>query len=527
MYYIITKKQFLPVVVSQSANKYVRKTQCRPSAAKCGYISGINQNQAPAYIAPCPKSHPFDFDLGWDFTSLQLIIFSRSRTYNFCTVQWERTLWKKFECAHNLKPAPNGDSSLSTPPHPHPCLVDFDRMGKVGLAGAFAGSFSSIAGTPATNIASYTPSSAAFAALGSNDPNGEIETSFDSDDLLNAPHWRFRVERKRPSRESEHRNPSRTSPAWRWHRSWVASVWDWRMIPRTAEQVNNRQATSPAAIADADDSRLVSSPVTSHVRMRSWKQPARMAMWSEHLRQRFAAALVERNTGDIPWFPEGGLNTVYNCVDQWALTHLDRVAIIYEADDPGAGSLITYGELLREVCSLVNVLCTTFGVKRGDTMSIYLPMTLHAAAAFRCAIHSVVSAGFSAESLCDHVNDCASRVLITSDEGRQARKAIVTKAIVDATLKECPGVEHCLVLKRTGAGGGRVDGVEGSVPSYCAPEIMATEDPLFILYTSGSTGKSKGVVHTMGRLLLCATLTVKYVFDVHEGDRFACMADVG
>ncbi|KAJ7323813.1 hypothetical protein DFH08DRAFT_752706 [Mycena albidolilacea] len=244
-------------------------------------------------------------------------------------------------------------------------------------------------------------------------------------------------------------------------------------------------------------------------------------------------------TGDIAWFPEGGLNAAYNCVDRWAFTHPDRVAIIYEADEPGAGTSITYGELLREVCSLANLLRSTFGVKRGDTVTIYLPMTWHAAVAFLAcarigAIHSVLFAGFSAESLRDRVNDCASRVLITSDEGRRGGKTIATKAIVDAALKECPGVEHCLVLERTGgevawkAGRDRWWHEEvAKVPSYCPPEIMAAEDPLFILYTSGSTGKPKGVVHTTGGYLLCAALTVKYVFDVHEGDRFACMADVG
>ncbi|KAJ7601260.1 hypothetical protein DFH06DRAFT_1154706, partial [Mycena polygramma] len=172
-------------------------------------------------------------------------------------------------------------------------------------------------------------------------------------------------------------------------------------------------------------------------------------------------------TGDIAWFPEGGLNASYNCVDRWAFTHPDRVAIIYEADEPGEGCSITYAQLLREVCALAN----------GDTVSIYLPMTWHAAAAFLAcarigAIHSVVFAGFSAESLRDRVNDCASRVLITSDEGKRGGKVIATKAIVDAALRECPGVEHCLVLKRTG----------GKVPRYCPPTIMAAEDPLFILY---------------------------------------------
>ncbi|KAJ6467834.1 hypothetical protein C8R45DRAFT_474222 [Mycena sanguinolenta] len=244
-------------------------------------------------------------------------------------------------------------------------------------------------------------------------------------------------------------------------------------------------------------------------------------------------------TGDIAWFPEGGLNASYNCIDRWAFTHPDRTAIIYEADEPGTGTSITYAELLREVCSLANVLRNTFGVKKGDTVSIYLPMTWHAAAAFLAcarigAIHSVIFAGFSSESLRDRVNDCASRVLITSDEGRRGGKTIATKAIVDAALKDCPGVEHCLVMRRTG---GNVAWKEGrdrwwheevaKVPSYCPPEIMAAEDPLFILYTSGSTGKPKGVVHTTGGYLLCAALTVKYVFDVHPGDIFACMADVG
>ncbi|KAF8175942.1 hypothetical protein K438DRAFT_1608038 [Mycena galopus ATCC 62051] len=243
--------------------------------------------------------------------------------------------------------------------------------------------------------------------------------------------------------------------------------------------------------------------------------------------------------GDIAWFPEGGLNAAYNCVDRWAFTHPDRVAIIYEADEPGTGASITYAELLREVCALANVLRNTFGVKKGDTVSIYLPMTWHAAVAFLAcarigAIHSVVFAGFSAESLRDRVNDCASRVLITSDEGRRGGKVIATKAIVDAALEHCPTVEHCLVLQRTD---GKVAWKEerdrwwheelAKVPSYCPPEIMAAEDPLFILYTSGSTGKPKGVVHTTGGYLLCAALTVKYVFDVHPGDIFACMADVG
>ncbi|KAH9947778.1 acetate--CoA ligase [Amylocystis lapponica] len=234
----------------------------------------------------------------------------------------------------------------------------------------------------------------------------------------------------------------------------------------------------------------------------------------------------------------GGLNASYNCVDRWAFKHPDKTAIIYEADEPGEGSNISYAQLLREVCGIANVL-RSLGVKKGDTVSVYLPMTWQAVAAFLAcarigAVHSVVFAGFSAESLRDRVQDCKSRVLITSDEGKRGGKTIATKVIADAAVKECPLVEHLLVLRRTGS---QVPWTAGrdkwwheeitKVPNYCPPEIMSSEDPLFILYTSGSTGKPKGVVHTTGGYLLCAALTVKYVFDVHPDDKFACMADVG
>jgi acetyl-CoA synthetase len=242
--------------------------------------------------------------------------------------------------------------------------------------------------------------------------------------------------------------------------------------------------------------------------------------------------------GDIAWFPEGGLNASYNCVDRWAFKNPDKTAIVYEADEPGEGREVSFGELLREVCSLANVL-KSLGVKKGDTVSIYLPMTWQAVAAFLAcarigAVHSVVFAGFSAESLRDRVCDCGSRVVITSDEGRRGGKSIATKMIVDSAVEPCKHVEHIIVLKRTG---NQVPWTEGrdlwwheetaKVPSYCPPEVMSSEDPLFILYTSGSTGKPKGVVHTTGGYLLGAALTLKNVFDVHPEDKFACMADIG
>ena len=178
-----------------------------------------------------------------------------------------------------------------------------------------------------------------------------------------------------------------------------------------------------------------------------------------------------------------------------------QTAIIYEADEPGEGREITYAELLREVSSVANVL-KQFGVKKGDTVSIYLPMTWQAVAAFLAcarigAVHSVVFAGFSAEALRDRILDCKSRIVITSDEGKRGGKTIANKAIVDSAVKECPLVEHVLVLQRTG---NKVAWTEGrdhwwheetlKVPNYCPPEIMAAEDPLFILYVSFPFGLS-------------------------------------
>jgi acetyl-CoA synthetase len=242
--------------------------------------------------------------------------------------------------------------------------------------------------------------------------------------------------------------------------------------------------------------------------------------------------------GDVQWFVEGQLNAAYNCLDRHFYAHPDKTAIIFEADESGDSLEISWGELMRETCRVANVL-KEWGVKKGDAVSIYLPMTWQAAAAFLAcarvgAVHSAVFAGFSAESLRDRVNDCECKVLITSDEGKRGGKTIATKAIVDAALAQCPMVEHVLVLRRTG---GKVNMKEGrdswwdeecaKVPAYCPCEPMSAEDPLFILYTSGSTGKPKGVVHSTGGYLLCALITVKYVFDVHPGDKFACMADVG
>ncbi|GAO14218.1 hypothetical protein UVI_02001490 [Ustilaginoidea virens] len=242
--------------------------------------------------------------------------------------------------------------------------------------------------------------------------------------------------------------------------------------------------------------------------------------------------------GDVKWFVEGQLNASYNLVDRHAFKNPDRVAIIYEADEPQHGRNVTYGELLRQVSKAAWAL-KQMGVRKGDTVAIYLPMIPEAVVAILAcirigAVHSVVFAGFSADSLRDRVLDARSRVVITTDEGKRGGKLIGTKKIVDDALKQCPDVSNVLVFKRTGADVPMQAGRDvwwheelDKWPSYIAPEVMNSEDPLFLLYTSGSTGKPKGVMHTTAGYLLGAALTGKYVFDIHDGDRYFCGGDVG
>ncbi|KAG6155389.1 Acetyl-coenzyme A synthetase [Claviceps purpurea] len=242
--------------------------------------------------------------------------------------------------------------------------------------------------------------------------------------------------------------------------------------------------------------------------------------------------------GNVTWFNEGQLNASYNLVDRHALKDPDRVAIIYEADEPRDGRNVTYGELLREVSKAAWTL-KQMGVRKGDTVAIYLPMIPEAVVAILAcvrigAVHSIVFAGFSADSLRDRVLDARSRVVITTDEGKRGGKNIGTKKIVDDALKQCPDVTNVLVFKRTGADVPMQEGRDvwwheelEKWPNYIAPEVMNSEDPLFLLYTSGSTGKPKGVMHTTAGYLLGAALTGKYVFDIHDGDRYFCGGDVG
>ncbi len=240
----------------------------------------------------------------------------------------------------------------------------------------------------------------------------------------------------------------------------------------------------------------------------------------------------------IKWYEDGTLNASYNCLDRHLDSRRDQVAIIWEGDDPADSKTFTYGELHGEVCKFANGL-KSLGVKRGDRVTIYLPMIPEIAiAVLACARigapHSVVFGGFSPDSLAGRIHDCESNIVITSDEGVRAGKSIPLKANTDAALEKCPTVNHCVVVNRTGADIVMKDGRDvwyhelvADQSDQCPAEEMGAEDPLFILYTSGSTGKPKGVMHTTGGYMVYAAMTHQYVFDYHDGDIYWCTADVG
>ncbi len=240
----------------------------------------------------------------------------------------------------------------------------------------------------------------------------------------------------------------------------------------------------------------------------------------------------------IKWFYDGTTNVSYNCIDRHLPKRAKQTAIIFEGDDPKESKNITYQELSDEVCKLANGL-KEIGVKRGDRVTIYMPMVPEGVyAMLACtrigAIHSVVFGGFSPDSIVNRILDCKSEFVITADEGLRGQKVIPLKKNIEEALKKCPNVKKCIVLKRTG----------GSVPfdskrdvwyheltskmlTTCKPEEMNAEDPLFILYTSGSTGKPKGALHTTGGYLVYASMTHQYIFDYKDGDIYWCTADIG
>ena len=247
---------------------------------------------------------------------------------------------------------------------------------------------------------------------------------------------------------------------------------------------------------------------------------------------------ADMSSGNIRWFDGGQLNVSVNCIDRHLPQRAEQTAIIWEGDEPSDDTRISYQELYERVCQLANGLRAR-GVKKGDRVCIYMPMIPEAAyAMLACArigaIHSVVFGGFSPQSLKDRILDSDCQTVITADEGMRGGKAIPLKANTDAALASCPDVHTVVTVRRTG---GDISWQEGrdiwysdltsAQPKSCEPEIVESEDPLFILYTSGSTGKPKGVQHSSAGYLLHAAISHKYVFDYQDGDVYWCTADVG
>jgi acetyl-CoA synthetase len=290
-----------------------------------------------------------------------------------------------------------------------------------------------------------------------------------------------------------------------------------------------------ATIDDADYQKMVSEARDNPDHF--WRTQAQRLDW---MTAPTVIKDVSFNKSDfrIRWFADGVLNVSANCIDRHLATRADQTAIIFEGDEPGEGRRVSYAELHEEVCRFANVLKNR-GVKKGDRVTLYMPMIPEAAfAMLACArigaIHSIVFGGFSPDSLAGRITDCDSSTIITADEGARGGKKIPLKANVDKALEQCPGVSTVIVIARTGADVFMADGrdvayaeARAAASPVCPPEPMQAEDPLFILYTSGSTGKPKGVLHTTGGYLLWVAMTFDMVFDHRPTDIFWCTADVG
>jgi acetyl-CoA synthetase len=268
-----------------------------------------------------------------------------------------------------------------------------------------------------------------------------------------------------------------------------------------------------------------------------WAEQAKRIDWIKPFKKVKNASFGPGNVS-IKWFEDGTLNVAYNCVDRHLAKRGDQTAIIWEGDDPKDDKKLTYKQLHAEVCRFANVLKAR-GVKKGDRVTIYMPMIPEAAISMLActrigAVHSVVFGGFSPDSLAGRISDCTSTVVVTADEGVRGGRKIPLKVNTDAACDKAGGVASVIVVRRTGAAvnmkAGRdvyYDEIAKTVPADCPCEEMNAEDPLFILYTSGSTGKPKGVLHTTGGYAVYTSMTHQYVFDYHDGDIYWCTADVG
>ena len=240
----------------------------------------------------------------------------------------------------------------------------------------------------------------------------------------------------------------------------------------------------------------------------------------------------------IKWYYDGTLNVSENCIDRHAKKTPNKIAIIWEGDDPSNSQKITYKKLLQQVNKTANAL-KEIGVQKGDRVTIYLTMIpelayVMLACARIGAIHSIIFGGFSADSIAGRILDCKSDFVVTADEGLRGGKLIPLKETVDKALLQCPNVKKCLIVKKTGKKinliNGRdeyLDKILKTIGDFCQPEEMNAEDPLFILYTSGSTGKPKGVLHTSGGYLVYASMTHEYIFNYKPNDIYWCTADIG
>jgi acetyl-CoA synthetase len=240
----------------------------------------------------------------------------------------------------------------------------------------------------------------------------------------------------------------------------------------------------------------------------------------------------------IRWFHDGTLNVSYNCLDRHLAKRGDQTAILFEGDDPSVSKAITYRQLHEQVCKFANVL-KGLGVKKGDRVTIYLPMIAELAVAMLActrigAIHSIVFGGFSPDSLAGRIQDCDSTLLVTADQGLRGGRKVALKGNADAALQSCPTVGKVVVVKHTGgACDWKADRdswwheLMANASADCPPEEMNAEDPLFILYTSGSTGKPKGVLHTTGGYLVYVAMSHEYIFDYKDGEIYWCTADIG